>query len=212
MALSAEKFSEALATQDYIEQMKVNKAPFEAIYESIEIPGEVQEFFDGLSEPVNLAVFHAEWCGDAVSTTPVILRLAESSSKINVGVFNRDEEVDLTNTFVPEHRANTVPVFVVLNRDMEEIARFIETARGLVPQIDAMDDAIAAEVAQEADAQADNARALTRGKRTAFRVSHGKEWGQVILQEFRQVVSDGLALPAGERPAEGGTEWPVPEN
>ena len=212
MTLSADKFSEALATQDYIEQMKVNKAPFEAIYESIEIPGEVQEFFDGLSEPVNLAVFHAEWCGDAVSTTPAILRLADSSSKINVGVFNRDEEVDLTNTFVPEHRANTVPVFVVLNRDMEEIARFIETARGLVPQIDAMDDAIAAEVAQEADAQADNARALTRGKRTAFRVSHGKEWGQVILQEFRQVVSDGLALPAGERPAEGGTEWPVPEN
>ncbi len=212
MTLSADKFSEALATQAYIEQMKVNKAPFEAIYESIEIPGEVQEFFDGLSEPVNLAVFHAEWCGDAVSTTPAILRLADSSSKINVGVFNRDEEVDLTNTFVPEHRANTVPVFVVLNRDMEEIARFIETARGLVPQIDAMDDAIAAEVAQEADAQADNARALTRGKRTAFRVSHGKEWGQVILQEFRQVVSDGLALPAGERPAEGGTEWPVPEN
>ena len=212
MTLSADKFSEALATQDYIEQMKVNKAPFEAIYESIEIPGEVQEFFDGLSEPVNLAVFHAEWCGDAVSTTPAILRLAESSSKINVGVFNRDEEVDLTNTFVPEHRANTVPVFVVLNRDMEEIARFIETARGLVPQIDAMDDAIAAEVAQEADAQADNARALTRGKRTAFRVSHGKEWGQIILQEFRQVVSDGLALPARERPAEGGTEWPVPEN
>jgi thiol-disulfide isomerase/thioredoxin len=212
MALSADKFSEALSPQAYIEQMKVNRAPFEAIYESIEIPGEVQEFFDGLSEPVNLAVFHAEWCGDAVSTTPAILRLAESSGKINVGVFNRDEEVDLTNTFVPEHRANTVPVFVVLDREMGEIARFIETARSLVPQIDAMDDSIAAEVAQEADAQADNARALTRGKRTAFRVSHGKEWGQVILQEFRQVVSDGLALPAGERPAEGGTEWPVPEN
>ena len=212
MALSADKFSEALSPQAYIEQMKVNRAPFEAIYESIQIPGEVQEFFDGLSEPVNLAVFHAEWCGDAVSTTPAILRLAESSGKINVGVFNRDEEVDLTNTFVPEHRANTVPVFVVLDREMGEIARFIETARSLVPQIDAMDDSIAAEVAQEADAQADNARALTRGKRTAFRVSHGKEWGQVILQEFRQVVSDGLALPAGERPAEGGTEWPVPEN
>ncbi len=211
MALSADKFSEALSPHDYIQQMKVNRAPFEAIYESIEIPGEVQGFFDGLSEPVNLAVFHAEWCGDAVSTTPAILRLAESSSKINVGVFNRDEEVDLTNTFVPEHRANTVPVFVVFDQQMGEIARFIETARSLVPQIDAMDDAISQEVAQEADAQADNARALTRGKRTAFRISHGQDWGKVILQEFQQVVSDGLALPAAERPAEGGTEWPVPE-
>ena len=211
MPLSAEKFSEALSPRDYIPQMKVNKAPFEAIYEAIEIPQDVQEFFDGLSEPVNLAVFHAEWCGDAVSTTPAILRLAENCDKINVGVFNRDEEVDLTNTFVPEHRSNTVPVFVVFDQRMDEIARFIETARSLVPQIDAMDDAIAQEVSQEAGPEAENARALTRGKRTAFRIARGQEWGKVILDEFRQVVSDGLTLPASERPAEGGTEWPVPE-
>ena len=212
MALSAEKFAQALSPQDYIEQMKVNKAPFEAIYEAIEIPADVQDYFDGLGEPVNLAVFHAEWCGDAVSTTPAILRLAENSANINVGVFNRDEEVDLTNAFLPDHRANTVPVFVVFDREMGEIARFIETARSLVPQIDAMDDAIAQEVAQESSPQADDARALTRGKRTAFRIARGKEWGTVILNEFRQVVSDGLARPAAQRPAEGGTEWPAPDS
>ncbi len=106
-------------------------------------------------------------------------------------------------------------MFVVLDRQMGEIARFVETAKGLVPQLDAMDDAIAREVAQEVGQegsnQGDNARAAGRGKRNAFRVSHAKEWGEVILHEFQQVVSDGLALPAVQRPSQGGTEWPVPE-
>ena len=129
MAISAEKFSQGLSPQEYIDQIKVNKQPFVEIYRGVEIPDAVQNYFDGLSKPVNLAVFHAEWCGDAVTTTPAILRLAESTKNISVQVFNRDEEVDLTNTFLPEHRANTVPVFVVLDQRMGEIARFVETAR-----------------------------------------------------------------------------------
>lgn len=208
MPISAEKFSQGLSPQEYIDQIKVNKQPFLDIYQAVEVPQEVQSYFDNLSEPVNLAVFHAEWCGDAVTTTPAILRLAESSQNISVQVFNRDEEVDLTNTFLPEHRANTVPVFVVLDQDMGEIARFIETARSLVPQIDAMDEVIAQEVANEGE----NARNVARGKRTAFRVAHAKEWGNVILQEFQQVVDEGLGRPAGQRPSEGGTQWPVPQD
>ncbi|MDA0733521.1 MAG: thioredoxin family protein [Chloroflexi bacterium] len=208
MALTKEQFSQGRSPQEYIDQMKVNKQPFTEIYQAVAIPNEVQAYFDNLSEPVNLAVFHAEWCGDAVSTTPVILRLAESSKNINVEVFNRDEAVDLTNTFLPEHRANTVPVFVVLDQEMHEIARFIETAKGLVPRLDAMNEMIASQVPGEGE----NARNVARGQRTAHRVSHAREWGEVILHEFQQVVSDGLALPANQRPAEAGTEWPAPEH
>jgi thiol-disulfide isomerase/thioredoxin len=208
MALTREKFSQGRSTRDYIDQMKVNKQPFMEIYQAVEVPGEVQSYFDNLTDPVNLAVFHAEWCGDAVSTTPAILRLAGNTRNINVEVFNRDEEVDLTNAFLPEHRANTVPVFVVLDQEMQEIARFIETARGLVPQIDAMDEVIARQVANEGE----NARSAARGQRTAYRVAHARDWGEIILREFQEVVSQGLALPRDRRPAEAGTEWPAPEN
>lgn len=91
---------------------------------------------------------------------------------------------------------------------MHEIARFIETAKGLVPRLDAMNDTIASQV----PAEGENAGNIARGQRTAFRVAHAREWGEVILQEFQQVVNDGLALPADQRPAEAGTEWPAPED
>lgn len=207
MTLTAEKFSQGMTVQQYIDQIKVNKDPFLSIYEAVQIPGQVQNFFDGLAEGLKLAVFTADWCGDAVSTTPTILRLAESTDKISVEVFNRDDELELTNSFLPEHRAGTVPVFIVMDPNMGEISRFIETARSLVPKIDGMDEAIAAEVANEGD----NARAAGRSKRMAHRIAHAKEWGDIILGEFQRLVADGLALAPGQRPTEGGTEWPPPD-
>jgi hypothetical protein len=205
MALTKTQFEAGMSTQQYIDQIKVNKDPFVEIYQQVQIPQEASDLFGGLAEPVNLAVITADWCGDAVSTTPAILRLAEGTPNISVQVFNRDDDVPLANTFLPEHRAGTVPIFVVFDQEMNELARFIETASGLVPQIDAMDEAIDREAAAGSE---EEARVAKRGKRTAHRVAHAKDWSEVILKEFSQVVSSGLNLPATDRPAVGGTKWP----
>ena len=205
MPISRERFESGMSTQEYIDQIKVNKDPFVEIYNTVELPSDATRWVDGLNGAINLAVFTADWCGDAVSTTPVILRLADSSSKVNLQVFNRDDDVPLADTFLPEHRAGTVPIFVVLDDGMNEVARFIETANGLVPQIDAMDDAINRDTEGLEEAAQRQAR---RGRRTAHRVAHAQDWAEVILQEFRQVVDAGLGMSAGERPAVGGTKWP----
>ncbi len=210
MALSKDKFDQGMTTQEYIDYIKVNKQPFIDIYNGVEVPAETQAFFDGLAEPLNLAVFTSDWCGDAMSTTPAVLKLADSTDKLNLQVFSRDDELELTNSFLPEHRAGTVPVFVTFDAEMGEVSRFIETARSLVPQVDSMDDNIAQEVAAEG-ASGDEVRAATRGKRTAFRVGKANDWGEVILKEFQQLVAEGLQMAPGQRPSEGGTEWPPPE-
>ena len=176
MALSAEKFNQGMTTQEYLDQIKVNKQPHLDIYEAVKIPQETQAFFDGLAEPLKMAVFTADWCGDAISTTPVLLRLAESTEKLTHKVFNRDEELALTDSFLREDRAGTVPVFVVLDPSMREIARFIETANELVPAIDELYDMIAKQVA---DDSGENAQRRGVGRRVAIRVSHAKEWGEV---------------------------------
>ncbi len=205
MPISRERFESGMTTREYIDQIKVNKDPFVEIYDAVKVPQDAAEWVDGLSSPMNLAVFTADWCGDAVSTTPVILRFADSSANVNLQVFNRDDDVSLADTFLPEHRAGTVPIFVVLDDEMNEVARFIETANGLVPQIDAMDDEINRDTEGLEEAAQRQAR---RGRRMAHRVSHAQDWADVILQEFRDVVNAGMKLGQGERPAVGGTKWP----
>ena len=205
MALTEDKFNQGMTPQEYIDQIKVNKQTILDIYNTIKIPDTAKAQFDGRSEPLRLAVFTADWCGDAVSTTPVIMRLAESTPGLAIQIFNRDDELELTNSFLPENRAGTVPVFIVMDESMNEIARFIETAGELVPALDAMDEAIAQEIAGESE---ENKRAAGRGKRMGFRVAHAQEWGDVILDSFGRTVAEGLQSSASERPAVGGTKWP----
>ena len=205
MALTEDKFNQGMTPQEYIDQIKVNKQTILDIYNTIKVPDKAKAQFDGRSEPLRLAVFTADWCGDAVSTTPVIMRLAESTPGLAIQVFNRDDELELTNSFLPENRAGTVPVFIIMDESMNEIARFIETAGELVPALDAMDEAIAQEIAGESE---ENKRAAGRGKRMSFRVAHAQEWGEVILDSFGRTVAEGLQSSASERPAVGGTKWP----
>ena len=201
--LDQAKFSQGMTTQEYIDQIKVNKDPFVEIYETVKVPDDSLSIFNGLSEPLNLAVFTADWCGDAMSTTPVILKLADSTPNISLQVFNRDDELELSNSLIPENRAGTVPIFVVMDKDMQQMVRFIETANTLVPDIDAMDAAIDQEVAEMDEAEARRAK---RGRRTSYRVERAQAWGEVILKEFGGLVSD--ALGGGDLPLEGGTKWP----
>ena len=217
MSLTGEKFSQGMTTQEYLDQIKVNKQAITEIFDSVETPSEDRAFFDSLAGPLRLAVFTADWCGDAITTTPTLLRLAGETDKLEVRVFERDKELELTNSFLPPHRAGTVPVFVVFDSRMQEIARFIETARELVPTLDRMQEEIARANASPSEAEkplgemSEASRNAIRGKRTAYRVAHAREWGQVVSHAFTAAVKDGLALPPQQRPAEGGTEWPPPQ-
>ncbi len=203
--LTQEKFDQGMTTQQYIDQIKVNKEPFVSIYETVQVPADSLSLFNGLSKPLKLAVFTADWCGDAMSTTPVILKLADSTPNLSVQVFNRDDELELSNSLLPEHRAGTVPIFVVMDQEMNQVVRFIETAGALVPDIDAMDAAIDQETAGLSEADQRQAR---RGRRTSFRVEHAQAWGEVILKEFGGLVADALARSPQDLPVEGGTKWP----
>ena len=203
--LTQEKFDQGMTTQQYIDQIKVNKDPFVSIYETVQVPSDSLDMFNGLSEPIKLAVFTADWCGDAMSTTPVILKLADSIPNIALQVFNRDDELELSNSLLPEHRAGTVPIFVVMDQAMNQKVRFIETASNLVPSINAMDGAIDQETAGMDEAEARRAK---RGRRNAYRVEHAQEWGEVILKEFGGLVADALSANQSDLPLQGGTKWP----
>lgn len=202
--LTQEKFDQGMTTQQYIDQIKVNKDPFVSIYEAVQVPADSLSLFNGLSEPLKLAVFTADWCGDAMSTTPVILKLADTIPNISLQVFNRDDELELSNSLLPEARAGTVPIFVVMDQDMNQKVRFIETANTLVPAIDAMDEAIDQETAGMEEAEARRAK---RGRRNAYRVEHARAWGDVILKEFGGLVADSLVGKREDLPLQGGTKW-----
>ena len=76
MLLTKDKALQGYSTKQYFPNIKVNKNPVEDIYEAVTVPIDVLSYFDNLESPLTLVVFHAEWCGDAITTTPTILKLS----------------------------------------------------------------------------------------------------------------------------------------
>ena len=217
MEMSAERFLKGMTPKEHVARMKVNKDRFVEVMSAVAIPPEVRDYFAGLTAPLKVAVVTEDWCGDHVSTVPVLYRVAEESGNLDVRVFMRDESWDLADAFLPPHRRDTVPVFAFFTGgDMRWIAVFIETSRDLVPVLDGMDDAIQDSLAHLPDIRADvndmsqETRAALRRERGLYRVNHAAEWGRVISRDFRDVVADGLSRGPNSPPAEAGTEWPVP--
>ena len=204
-----------MTPREHIDRMKINRDRFSSVPAAVDVSPEDTEFFSSLDSPLRVAVITEDWCGDHVSTTPVLYRLAEESSELEVRVFKRDDNWDLAQTYLPENRRDTVPVFVFFTpEEMRQISLFIETAPELVPSIDGMEDAIRKAHPEVPDINGDvndmsqSTRDLLRQERTAFRIDHSSEWGRIIAHSLREVVAQGLAREPGQGPAEGGTKWP----
>lgn len=216
MSLTAEGFYQGMTTEEHLKEITLNREPILKIYEGVEVPAEAKAFFDQLPQPLRVAIFTEEWCADCVTTTPTIQRLSESTRGLEARTFKRDQHRELTDGFLPSNRAGTLPVFVVFDAEMQEIARFIETAKELVPMLQGMEEEVRKTLAAPSDAgkpfgeMEEASRSAVRRGRYGYRVQHASDWGEVVIQAFTAVVKTGLALPAGERPAVDGTQWPPP--
>ena len=210
MSLTAERFLQGMTPAEHMARMKINSDRFRQVLGSVEIPPEDRAYFANLPAPLRVAVFTEDWCGDHVTTTPVVYRLAEEPARLEVRVFMRNQDPDLANSFLPGNRHGTVPVFVFFDaKDMREVGRFIETARELVPVLDGMEEAIRRahpeipDINGDVSGMSESTRSLLRQERSAFRVSHAREWGRVISRGFRDVVAAGMSRSGEEGPAEG---------
>jgi hypothetical protein len=217
MPLTAAEFAAGLTTEAYLARVKNNRDAILKIFEMAKAPDGVKAFFDGLPQPLRLAVFTEDWCGDALTSTPSVLRLAASTGKLEVRVFERDSHLEQTNSFLPAHRAGTLPVFVVFDAELHEVARFIETAKELIPHVSKMSDELRRRLLDPSEADkplrelTEASRAVFGSARAAYRVAHAVDWGQVVMEAFTNTVKAGLALPPAQRPSEGGTEFPPPQ-
>lgn len=72
-----------------------------------------------LHGPARLLVLLEDWCGDAIHTIPVVQRLIESNSRLELRVVRRDEHADLMNAHLTG-TARAIPVVIVYDTNGRE--------------------------------------------------------------------------------------------
>ncbi|MFQ5828525.1 MAG: thioredoxin family protein [Candidatus Methylomirabilia bacterium] len=166
--VTKERFQQGMTFQQYLDQMGTNKEKFIQFIQEVKIRPEDREALRKLAEKrLNVLVITEDWCGDALYNVPVLAKLVEGLPNMEMRVFLRDQNPDLTDQYLNQGLYRSIPVFAFFDDKMNEIARFIERP----PKVTEVIEQKMLEV------------------RRALRTEHLEEWRQAVVDEVRQLLS-----------------------
>jgi hypothetical protein len=123
--ISADRFASGMTYEQYTAQMTQRREEFVANELGWEIDPDDLSAFCALAQPLNVLVLDEDWCDDGCWMFPILGRLAAESGKLNIRVFLRDQHADLMDQCL-NGEFRSIPVFVFLDADFNELGRFIE--------------------------------------------------------------------------------------
>jgi hypothetical protein len=111
--LGAPEFEEMLAT------VTENADLWAAVWRRATVPEEYLRRVARLGGAWHLLVLSEDWCGDAVNTVPVVAKLAELSTNLDLRVLARDENLDLMDAHLTG-TSRSIPVVMALDDEFRE--------------------------------------------------------------------------------------------
>ncbi|WP_217589146.1 thioredoxin family protein [Lentibacillus saliphilus] len=140
-------FANGITPEAYIASMKENKDETLHIYNQFTCPSEADTIQKLQSAKLRVIILTEDWCGDAMLNVPVLLRLAELTD-MPVSILHRDENLELMDQYLTNGTARSIPIFIFIDEDGNEVAKWGPRAQ----EVQRFADASVAELPpQEAD-------------------------------------------------------------
>jgi hypothetical protein len=104
---------------DFIARPIKNHALWQAIAKRVEIPIELSARVDALGGHWHLLVLSEDWCGDAVNIVPIVSKLADSVTNMDLRILARDENLDIMDAHLTG-TSRSIPIVILLNQKFHE--------------------------------------------------------------------------------------------
>jgi hypothetical protein len=124
--ITKERFAEGLTLAQYLDQMGMNRERFLRALDAATVRPEDTRVLERLGKPAKLLVITEDWCGTSLAYFPAVAKLVEGRPEVEMRIFLRDENPDVMDQFLKRGLYRSIPVFAFFDRDMNELARFIE--------------------------------------------------------------------------------------
>src|SRR5712692_4465404 len=125
MKLPRERWEKGLTYDAYKAGMTRNGERVEANERRVVIDPESVRMVRDVGR-LNALVLAEDWCGDVIANLPVLARLAKETGTLDVRVFYRDQNDDLTQRWLNQGKYKSIPVVVFFDLDLNELAHWIE--------------------------------------------------------------------------------------
>ena len=122
--MTPERFAQGMTLPEYLAQMRTNRDRFAKRMAEAQITPEDLEAIR--ARRLRILVITEDWCGDALVGFPALARLVEAAPDVEMRVFLRDANPDVMDEYLKRGLYRTIPVFVLFDERMNEVARFME--------------------------------------------------------------------------------------
>ncbi len=110
-----QKTTGKIPSKERIDFTKLNYNRMRRLDKTIKLLDNDIKTFNNFSKQTWLVITES-WCGDAAQTLPILHKIAESSSKIDLKIVFRDENNELMNTFLT-NGAQAIPKLIILDKN-----------------------------------------------------------------------------------------------
>ena len=192
MAISRETFDSGLTAEEFLDIVEANKEKFLENVENTTISEDVKRFFS--DHPVSIAAIGEDWCTDVVHFIPVVIKLEQEVPGVSLKVFQRDE-TDLIDSYLNQGKYKSIPVFVFLDENWNELGHFIERPAKATEDMSAESTRFQREnsdlegVTRSYDNMPDETRQKVRANAARFRWDNFDTWNGYFFDEVRQLVA-----------------------
>ncbi len=105
-----------------VDYTKLNDKRMDRLDKTIEIPAEAAEKIKAFNKNVTWLILTESWCGDAAQTLPVIHKVAELNTNIDVRLVFRDENDALMNQFLTRG-TRSIPKLIMIANETATVLR-----------------------------------------------------------------------------------------
>ncbi len=114
--VSNEKSSGNTQSDELTNYTKLNQTRMKRLTKTQKVNDEILSTLNSLNTQLTFLVLTESWCGDAAQTIPVIYKVAEASSNIDLKMAYRDQNTDLMNHFLTNGN-QAIPKLIVLDKN-----------------------------------------------------------------------------------------------
>jgi len=104
---------------DFLARPTLNHELWVALTHRVSIPLEYSGRVEALGGHWHLMVLSEDWCGDAVNIVPIVAKLTESVSNMDLRILARDENLDIMDAHLTG-TSRSIPIIILLDGKFEE--------------------------------------------------------------------------------------------
>jgi thiol-disulfide isomerase/thioredoxin len=118
------KFEKGMSYKAYMESSsEQEQSRWKSVYDRVNLTDEQKNLLHEFTRKMNVLCLSGAWCGDCVKQGPILQKIAEASSVIDLRFLDRESNPDLRDR-LRILGGSRVPVVIFLSEDFFEYSRF----------------------------------------------------------------------------------------